>query len=266
MSPARSSGWTFPALYRWPASATTRSHASWPRRLRRPPGTSSGSPTPPPASCWERWRTADPTSRPESSSRRCCCRAPRPVRRRSERGERGRVFARVAVAPSRGGGAGVSPARPPGYPSLEQVVRLQELLRDVGLVLLVDRDRLVHRDHRVVRQQGADAVDHVEELLPTERVVLVLVHHHRDVLIAEDALRILQHRVFAACELGVRGEHVRAVHVAGVERLVLDHQRQLLELGVRQAVPLTHALEPLEAVAELGTRPDGEAAELLQVS
>ena len=47
-----------------------------------------------------------------------------------------------------------------------------------------------------------------------------------------------------------------AVHVALVERLVLEAERELLELGVRQPVHLLHALEALVAGLELRPRAD----------
>ena len=86
--------------------------------------------------------------------------------RRRPAGDAPRVVEPVLVARASTARARLSEPRAARFSG--QVVGRQELLGHRGLVLLVDRDRLVHRGDRRGRQELVDAVDDVHELVATE--------------------------------------------------------------------------------------------------
>src|SRR6476469_4168348 len=94
------------------------------------------------------------------------------------------------AAPSAPAVPGVRPRARPEESWLAEVVRLQEGLGDLGRRLLVDRDRLVHRDHGRERQLRRDGVHRLAELR-AERLGQLRAHLRHDGLrpLAEDLLR-----------------------------------------------------------------------------
>ncbi len=93
-------------------------------------------------------------------------------------------------------------------------------------ILLVDRDRLVHRGDGWGGKQRVDLVDDVHELLAAKLVELLGVDDQGHVLESEDVLRVGEHHVLPASQLRVGGEHVGRVDGPGVKRLVLEAEGQ----------------------------------------
>src|SRR5204863_2254716 len=187
-----------------PCSAPCRSRAAW-RSTRASPGSRPATPA---AWC----RCCAPSSRSSGwpPSARCACAASpppacwRPRASWRARSTRGWTTARSAATPR---WPRPRCRRSPSWSgrrssALGQIVGLQEGLRHVGGLLLVEVDGRVHRGDRLRGQQLVDRVDHVHELLAAQCGELVLVDDQVDVLEAEHALRVLEHLVLAGGELG----------------------------------------------------------------
>src|SRR5439155_26176891 len=86
--------------------------------------------------------------------------------------------------------------------ALDQLIGLQERPGDLGRLALVDVHRRIHPPHGLGRQLRADRVERLGER-GALRLEHLLADNRRDVLEAEDELRVREHDVLAPLQLAV---------------------------------------------------------------
>jgi hypothetical protein len=131
--------------------------------------------------------------------------------------------------------------------------------------LLVDRDGLVHGLHRGERQLRGHRIHDLREVGAAGSCE-ILRDDRCDVLEAEDVLRVRQHRVLLALELGIGREDVTGGDLLLVEQRVDADAPERHELRLLQPVDVLQPEEAGDARAALRVAGERERLDLLHVA